>query len=129
MRLNGNPEATLAEARSLLQRARDEARGQPRGHRTRQAAEKLWLAASTAADAMTGPVESAREVFSAFSRAWGAEGSEVAKDIESSLHRGCFYSNAAACDGDYVLKFATRLGRIFHRPIRDSGIRRRLAQT
>lgn len=125
-KLGGNPDATMREAKATLRRARDEARGHGRGLRTRQAAEKVWLAASTAADAMVGPVESASEVFRAFERAWGAEGRDVAKDVESTLHRGCFYGNSVACDGIYVDKYAARLGRILGKPVRDSAIRKRI---
>lgn len=126
-RLNGNVEATMDEARATLKKAREEAKGQERGLRTRQAAEKVWLAVSTAADAMVGPVNNASQVFRAFERAWGAAGRKVAEDIEVALHRGCFYGNAVACRGPYVDEHAVRLGRTLKKPVRDAQIRRRLA--
>lgn len=128
-RLQGNPDATLKEARAVLKKAREEAKGQERTLRSRQAAEKVWLAASTAADAMVGgKVEKSAHIFSAFERAWGSEGRTLAEEIEGTMHRMCFYSNAPVCRGPYVDKFAERLGRLFRKPIRDSEIRKRLAR-
>lgn len=125
--MSGNPEATMADARATLRRAREEAKGQGRGLQARQAAEKVWLAASTAADAMTGgKVGGAAQVFSAFERAWGAEGRQVVEEIETTLHRGCFYSNGAACKGPFIDKYAERLGKLLGKPIRDKAIRSRL---
>lgn len=127
IRLNGNPEATLKDARDILQRARREAKGQRRGLRARQAAEKVWLAASTVADVMAGgKIDRSSQVFGTFERAWGAEGRAVAEDIEMALYRGCFYSNANACDGTSIDRYIERLGRLLHRPVRDLEIRRRL---
>jgi hypothetical protein len=129
VKLGGNPDATLKEARAVLKKARDEAKGQERSLRTRQAAEKVWLAASTAADTMIGgKVEKSAHVFSAFERAWGAEGRALAEEIEGTMHRMCFYSNAPVCRGPFVDKYAERLGRLFRKPIRDSEIRKRLAK-
>lgn len=125
--MSGNPDATLQGARDVLREARREAKGQRRGLRARQAAEKVWLAASTAADAMVGgKIEKSSQVFKTFERAWGAEGRAVAEDIEMALHRGCFYSNADACDGASVDRFAKRLGHFLHLPIRNQEIRKRL---
>jgi hypothetical protein len=123
--------ATMIEARQILKTAREEAKGRGRGLRTRQAAEKVWLAASTAAAAMAGEEEIglSTHVFRLFERAWGAEGRQVAKDIEAALHRGCFYRNAAACDGAYVGVHAARLGRLLHKPIRDHAIRATVSKT
>jgi len=128
--LRGNPDATMASARATLQAVYVEApEGQGRMLRTRQAAEKVWLAASTAADAMTGPVSSGAGVFDAFRRAWGTEGETVARNIEAALHRGCFYSDASACDANYVRGHADKLKVLLNkRPIRDRQIRRRLEQ-
>jgi hypothetical protein len=121
--------ATMADARDILKAAKEEARGRGRGLKTRQAAEKVWLAASTAAAAMAGEeIGLSTHVFGLFERAWGAEGREVAKDIEAALHRGCFYRNAAACDGPYVGKHVARLGRILSKPIRDRAIRATIAK-
>jgi hypothetical protein len=129
MLLRGNPDATLHEARGMLKRAREEARGQGNTLQVRQAAEKVWLAASTAADAMIGgAVENSGAVVKTFERAWGAEGREIAKDISISLHRGCFYGGAKECDGAYVLKFADRLGRVLNKPVRDAMLRRRVSR-
>lgn len=124
------PPATMADAREILRTAKEEARGRGRGLRTRQAAEKVWLAASTAAAAMAGREEIglSTHVFNLFGRAWGAQGRLVAKDIEAALHRGCFYRNAAACDGEYVGTHAARLGRILRAPIRDRAIRAAVAR-
>lgn len=127
--LNGNPDATMKEARETLRQARKEAEGQGLGLQARQAAEKVWLAASTAADAMVGPTEKSAQVFKAFERAWGAEGRQVAEEIETVLHRGCFYSNGPVCRGPFVDKYAERLGRLFRKPIRDQKIRKRLARS
>lgn len=127
MKMSGNPEATLKDARKVLSEARREANGEGRGLRARQAAEKVWLAVSTAADALVGgKIDKSAKVFKTFERAWGAEGRVVAEDIEMALHRGCFYSNADACDGTSIDRYAARLGRIFARPIRDREIRRKL---
>lgn len=128
-RLGGNPDATLKEARAVLKKAREEAKGQERGLRARQAAEKVWLAASTAADAMVGgKVVKSAHVFNAFERAWGSEGRTLAEEIEGTMHRMCFYSNAPLCRGPYVDKYAERLGRLLRKPIRDPQIRQRLAK-
>lgn len=128
-RMQGNLDATLKGARAVLKKARDEAKGQERSLRTRQAAEKVWLAASTAADAMiSGRVEKSSHVFSAFQRAWDSEGRALAEEIEGTMHRMCFYSNAPVCRGPFVDKYAERLGRLFRKPIRDSEIRKRLAK-
>lgn len=128
-RLAGNPDATLKDARLVLKKAREEAKGQERNLRTRQAAEKVWLAASTAADAMVGgKIEKSTQVFRVFERAWGAEGRTLAEEIEGVMHRACFYSNAAMCRGPFVDKYAERLDRLFHKPIRDSQIRKRVAK-
>lgn len=122
-----NPDATLAEARSILKVARAEAKDEPQGINARQAAEKVWLATSTAADALTGgKIQLSTHIFSAFERAWGAEGRQIAEDAESALHRGCFYSNAAACTGAYVERHAARLGKVLARPIRDVAFRKRV---
>lgn len=118
----------MAEARAILRKAREEARGQIRNLRARQAAEKVWLAASTAADAMAGPVNSGSQVIRVFERAWGAEGKEMAGEIELSLHRGCFYGNALMCNGPYIEKHAERLGRLLKKPIRDRKIREKLSK-
>jgi hypothetical protein len=127
--LHGNPSATLAEAKAVLKRAEAEARGQGVTLQARQAAEKVWLSASTAADSMTGgAIENSKGVVSTFERAWGAEGREVARDVSVALHRGCFYGGAKECDGSYVMKFATRLGRVLNSPIRDSALRKRVAR-
>lgn len=117
--------ATMSDAREILKTAREEAKGRGRGLKTRQAAEKVWLAASTAAAVMAGEEEIglSTHVFRLFERAWGAEGREVARDIEAALHRGCFYRNASACDGSYVEKHVVRLGRVLSKPIRDRAIR------
>jgi hypothetical protein len=53
-KLGGNPDATLQDARMILKHVRQEARGQRGGLKTRQAAEKVWLAVFTAADALVG---------------------------------------------------------------------------
>lgn len=127
MKMGGNPEATLQDARNVLRAARREAKGQGRGLRARQAAEKVWLAASTAADALVGgKVVKSAHVFSAFERAWGSEGRTLAEEIEGTMHRMCFYSNAPVCRGPYVDKYAERLGKLLHRPIRDRELRKRL---
>lgn len=126
--LHGNPDATMKEARAVLKKAREEAKGQERSLRARQAAEKVWLAASTAADAMVGPTEKSAQVFRAFERAWGSEGREVAEEIETVLHRGCFYSNGPACRGPFIDRYAERLGRLLRKPVRDQKIRRKLAR-
>jgi len=124
-RLNGNPDATMTEARTVLREARREAKGQRLGLRARQAAEKVWLSVSTAADALaSGKIASRGQVLKTFERAWGAEGRELAAEIETSLHRGCFYSNGLACTGLHVEKYAERLGRLFQKPIRDRQLRR-----
>jgi hypothetical protein len=122
--------ATMADAREILKAARGEAKNRGRGLKTRQAAEKVWLAASTAAAAMAGGEEIglSTHVFRLFERAWGAKGRQVAKDIEAALHRGCFYRNAAACDGEYVGVHAARLGRLLHTPIRDRAIQAAIAR-
>lgn len=127
-KLNGTPSATLQNAREILKRAREEARGQRRGLRTRQAAEKVWLAVSTAADALVGPTETTAQVMDAFKRAWGTEGLSVAKDVRGSMHVACFYSDLDVCDGVFVEDHAARLGKLLHTPIRDSKIRERLAK-
>lgn len=124
--MRGDSEASLTKARAILRKAHEEAEGQERGLRARQAAEKVWLATTTAADALVGPVSGAEKVFSAFRRAWGAEGEQIAKHVQASLHVGCFYSDAAACDGTYVTGVIRQLGGILGRPIRDRHIRRRL---
>lgn len=118
----------MSKAREILEAARSEAKGQPRSLRTRQAAEKVWLATSTAADAMVGPVSNASQVFDAFKRAWGTEGEAIAKNIEIALHVGCFYGDAKACDGIFVEGQATALGKVFKQPIRDRQIKARLAK-
>jgi hypothetical protein len=125
--LRGNPDATLSGAKSILKRAEAEARGQGVTLQARQAAEKVWLATSTAADSMVGgSVENSKGVVSTFERAWGAEGREVARDVSVALHRGCFYGGAKECDGPYVLKFATRLGKLLNSPVRDPAFRKRI---
>jgi hypothetical protein len=127
--LAGNPDATLKEARAILKKAREEARGQGCGLRARQAAEKVWLAASSAADAMIGgKVQKSAHVFGAFERAWGAEGRTLAEEIESTMHRMCFYSNAPICRGPYIEKYAEYLGRLLRKPIRDTEIRKRMSR-
>lgn len=126
-RMSGNPDATLSGARDVLRKAKQEAKGQGRGLQARQAAEKVWLAASTAADALVGgKIDKSAQVFKTFERAWGAEGRAIAEDIEMALHRGCFYSNAAACDGTSIDRYVARLGRILNRPIRDRELKRRV---
>jgi len=128
-RLSGNPDATLSEAQAVLREARREAKGQGLGLRARQAAEKVWLAASTAADAMVGgKIGKSAQVFNVFEKAWGAEGRAVAEEIETVLHRGCFYSNGPVCRGPFVDKYAERLGRLLHKPVRDRKIRKRLGR-
>jgi len=125
--LRGNPSATLDEAKSILRRAQVEARGQSVTLQARQAAEKVWLATSTAADAMVGgSIENSKGVVSTFERAWGAEGREVARDVSVALHRGCFYGGAKECDGSFVLRYAARLGKVLNSPIRDSALRKRI---
>ena len=126
--LKGNPDATIDQAREMIKVARSEAGSKPRSLPVRQAAEKVWLAASTAADAMIGPVDNASQVFRAFRRAWGPLGEQLARDIETSLHRGCFYSDARGCDGPYVTRYATQLGRLLKKPIRDREIKARLTK-
>jgi hypothetical protein len=127
--LSGNPDATMAEARMVLREARREAKGQGLGLRARQAAEKVWLAASTAADAMAGgKIGKAAQVFDVFEKAWGAEGRTLAEEIEGVMHRTCFYSNAAICRGPFIDKYAGRLDRLLHKPVRDRQIRRRLVK-
>jgi hypothetical protein len=125
--LEGDPDATMAEARAMLKRAREEVG--PKNVRSldsRQAAEKVWLATSTAAAALVGPGENSAHVFRAFKRAWGAEGEHLARDVEVALHRGCFYSNPDGCDGEFVLRYVTRVDQILKRPIRDRTMRARV---
>ena len=71
-------------------------------------------------------LDKSAKVFKTFERAWGAEGRATAEEIETVLHRGCFYSNGPACRGPFIDKYAERLGKLLHRPIRDREIRKRL---
>lgn len=116
---------TMSEAHDILKTAKEEAKDRGRGLKTRQAAEKVWLAASTAASAMAGgqTINLSSHVFNLFERAWGAEGRDIAKNIEAALHQGCFYRNSLACDGKYVEGHVEKLGRLLHKPIRDRAIR------
>lgn len=126
MKMSGNPNATMSNARAVLAEARRKAKGQHRSLRARQAAEKVWLAASTAADALSKDrIGRSSQVFRIFERAWGSEGRQVAVDIEMALHRGCFYSDAEGCNGIEIDRYAGRLGRLLHKPIRDRELRRK----
>lgn len=126
--LAGDPLATMFSAQQILQVARDEARGQKAGLRARQAAEKVWLAVTTAADAMVGPTGSTAAVNRAFHRAWGAHGERIAKTVNVALHHGCFYSNPSSCDGEFVKPYVRDVGRLFRMPIRDRKIAQRLVK-
>lgn len=126
--LAGDPSATMFLAQQTLQAARDEANGQGPGLRARQAAEKVWLAVTTAADAMVGPTSSTAEVNRAFRRAWGAEGERIAKTVNVALHHGCFYSNPSSCDGEFLKPYLRDVGELFTTPVRDRQIAQRLAR-
>lgn len=122
--LSGNPNATLAEAHAMLRAAREEAASDKR-FACRQAAQKVWLAATTAADAVAGPRDNRTKVIEAFSRAWGAQGKVVAETINSSLHVGVHYSGAA-CSPGLIEKQAKELSTLIRKPVRDAQMRARL---
>lgn len=122
-RLSGDKKATIEKAQEILNKAKAEARGKGVGLRTRQAAEKVWLAVTTAADALTGGTLNTAQVMAAFKRAWGVKGLEVAQDIHNSMHISCFYSDSQTCDGRFVDRHVVRLGEILHTP--PNGHRRR----
>lgn len=115
-RLSGDKKATIEKAQEILNKAKAEARGKGVGLRTRQAAEKVWLAVTTAADALTGGTSTTAQVMAAFNRAWGNEGLIVAKDVHNAMHISCFYSDSKTCDGAYVDDHIVRLGKILHTP-------------
>jgi len=127
IRLSGDEAASIQKAMMILKAARKEAVGKEPSLKNRQAAEKIWLAVTTAADAMVGPTRDAGQVFKAFGRAWGSEGETLARDVQNALHVGCFYSDSKGCNGPYVDGYAVRVGRLISRRPRDSRIRARIA--
>lgn len=124
--LSGDPDATLERARAMLRAAREEARSDRR-FACRQAAQKVWLAAATAADALAGPRESGQQVIEAFRKAWGAKGAEAALTVNAALHIGVHYSNAT-CTPGLIDKHARDLGALLASPVKDAQMRKRLAK-
>jgi hypothetical protein len=122
--LSGNPNATLAEAHAMLRAAREEAVSGKR-FACRQAAQKVWLAATTAADAVAGPCASGTEVIEAFRKAWGARGEHVATITNAALHVGVHYSNAR-CTPGLINKQADELRKVISGPIKNPQMRARL---
>jgi hypothetical protein len=122
--LSGNPDATLTEARAMTRAAEEEVVSR-RPYACRQAAQKVWLAATTAADAVAGPRKSKTEVLSAFQKAWGSDGKNVAASINAALHVGVHYSNAY-CDLGLIKKHTKELRAVIARPVRDPQMRARL---
>jgi hypothetical protein len=123
--LTGSQTATLAEARAMLRAAVEEA-SSGRAFACRQAAQKVWLAATTAADAVAGPRSSRQQVIDAFREAWGAKGERVALNINAALHVGVHYSNALCTPGlidEHVRAIRPLLS---GRTIRDPQMRARL---
>lgn len=128
-RLGGDKGASIQKARVILKRAREETEAKAPSLRNRQAAEKVWLAVTTAADAMVGPTKDAGQVVKAFKRAWGSKGDKLARDVQNALHIGCFYSDSPSCTGSYIDVYARDVGELLSEPIRDSKIRARIAKT
>lgn len=124
MALSGNPDATFAEMRAMLREARVEARGR-RPFSCRQAAQKVWLAATTAADAMAGPQTSRQGVIDAFRRAWGSRGQIVAETLNAALHVGVHYSGAA-CSPELIDAHVAAVAN--EKTVRDPRMRLRLSR-
>lgn len=122
--LSGDPEATLKKAHDMLRAARDEAKSK-RPFACRQAAQKVWLAATTAADAVAGPRDSGAAVIEAFSKAWGTKGEYVAMTINAALHVGVHYSNKK-CSPLLIKGQAEELRKVISSPVRDAQMRARL---
>lgn len=123
-KLGGKKEATLEGAKHILKEARKEAKSGDRLRR-RQAAEKVWLAVTTAADALVGGTSKASQVFDVFKKAWKAPGLQVAEDIQGALHGGCFYSDVG-CDTNFIDRHASRLGKLLSVP--ENKLRRRMSR-
>jgi len=127
--MSGDTGASLRKARMILKNARQEVEGEVPSLGNRQAAEKVWLAVTTAADAMVGATKDAGQVVKAFKRAYGTRGDNLARSVQAALHIGCFYSDSPVCVGRFVDSYAREVGDLLSETIRDSKIRARIAKT